>query len=205
MSRKTKRQQQVSKLPRKKGRYIFQKTATEEIVESETDGKIVGEAFEVDETIEMEEESVNYWTEEELKEFEEVGNRLITEALRWHENAANNIRAAYTEDSRTTIWRNKNKKKELEHDAKGMKTLDTFFKSTEASTSVFSSQSSQLFPKSSSPFPKTMQSSLTSVEIIKNLQIRLEEIDQQCLISKSAKTNCNIFTYDYLRCLSICK
>ncbi len=103
MPRKTKRQQQVSKLPRKKGHYIFQETATEEIVESETDGKIVGEAFEVDETIKMEEESVNYWTEEELKEFEEVGNRLITEALRWHENAANNIRAAYTEDSRTTI------------------------------------------------------------------------------------------------------
>jgi len=66
-----------------------------------------------------------------------------------------------------------------------MKTLDTFFKSTEALTSIFSSrslQSSQLFPKSSSPFPKTMQSSLTSVEIIKNLQKRLEEIDQQCLI-----------------------
>ncbi len=103
MSRKTKRQQQVSKLPRKKGRYIFQETATEEIVESETDGKIVGEAFEVDETIEMEEEPVNYWTEEELKEFEEAGNRLITEALRWHENAANNIRAAYIGDSRTTI------------------------------------------------------------------------------------------------------
>ncbi len=110
-------------------------------------------------TIEMKEEPVNYWTEEELKEFEEAGNRLITEALCWHENVANNIRAAYTEDSRTTIWRNKNKKKELEHDAKGMKTLDTFFKSTEASTSIFSSrslQSSQLFPKSSSPFPKTM-------------------------------------------------
>ena len=35
------------------------------------------------------------------------------------------------------------------------------------------------------------------------MQIRLEEINQQCSISKSAKTNHNIFTYDYLRRLSI--
>lgn len=200
MPRKTKRQQQISKLPRKKGRYISQETVTEEIIESE-----VNEGKAVNETIEMEEELVNYWTEEDLKEFEAAGNRLITEALHWHENAKNSIRAAYTKDSRTTMWRNKNKKKELEHDAKGMKTLDTFFKS-KASISVFSSQSSQLSQlssESSSPSPKTIQSSLISVEIIKNLQMRLEEINQQCSISKSAKTNRNIFTYDYLRCLSI--
>jgi len=81
MPRKTKRQQQVSKMTRKKGYYIFQETVTEEIVESETDGKIVDEAFEVDETIEIRKEPVNYWIEEKLKEFKEAGNRLIIKAF----------------------------------------------------------------------------------------------------------------------------
>ena len=31
----------------------------------------------------------------------------------------------------------------------------------------------------------------------------MEEINQQCTLSKSAKDNEKIFTYDYLRCLSI--
>ena len=98
--------------------------------------------------------------------------------------------------------------KALKCDAKGMRTLDTFFKSTEASTSMSSSRSSrssQPFPESiniSIP-PKITKNSLIPIETKTNLQIRLEEINQQCSISKSVKTNKNIFTYDYLRCLSI--
>ena len=136
---KTKRQQQVSKLFRKKGRYVSQEITrkTEEIVESEEAGKIVDKAVRMEVKTVEEGEAVDYWTEENLREFEEAGSRLITKALHWHENTTNNIRIAYTRNSRTTIWRNKNKKKELEYDAKGMKTLDIFFKSTEISTSIF--------------------------------------------------------------------
>ncbi|PKY48740.1 hypothetical protein RhiirA4_464411 [Rhizophagus irregularis] len=45
------------------------------------------------------------WTGEELKEFDKVGKRLITEALHWHEGVDYNIRAVYTGNSRTTVWR----------------------------------------------------------------------------------------------------
>ena len=46
-------------------------------------------------------------------------------------------------------------------------------------------------------------SSLISIEVTKNLQVRLEEVNKQCSISQSAKTKNNTFTYDYLRHLSI--
>src|SRR6266498_3414260 len=104
MSHKTKRQQQISKLSRKKGHYVSQLEET---------GKTVSKAFEmkvetikedeVDKAIEIENENktVNYWIEEDLKEFEEIENRLITKALHWHENVTSSIRAAYIKDSRT--------------------------------------------------------------------------------------------------------
>src|SRR3954464_2134956 len=123
MPRKTKRQQQVSKIPRKKGRYISQSLAETEI-----------EAVENEERIE--DEDINDWTKEDLNEFEKVGKRLITEVLHWHKNAASSIRAAYNGTSRTTAWRKKKKKEELEHDVKGMRTLDTLFLSGEASTNI---------------------------------------------------------------------
>ena len=174
MPRKTKKQQQVSKLSRKKGHYVSQEITrkTEEIVESEEAGKTVDKAVRIEvETVE-EGEAVNYWTEEDLRKFEEAGSRLITEALHWHEDATSSIRAAYTEASRTTIWRHKNKKKELEYDAIGIKSLDTFFRSTEASTSMSSLQLSQL------SLETTQNSSLISIEVTKNLQVCLEEVNK---------------------------
>jgi len=190
MSPKTKRKKQVDKLSRKKGRYISQELTIETLTD-----------FNFEEGIVTESETDNYWTEKNLQEFEETGNRLINEVLHWHKDAANSIRAVYTGTSRTTTWRHKNKKKELENDAKGMKTLNTFFENTETLSS----------PQLPRPFLESLSSSLSfedsliSVEITKNLQIRLEEINQQCSISKSIKSNHNIFTYDYLRCLSIRK
>src|SRR6266542_1007380 len=196
---KTKRQQQVSKLFRKKGCYVSQEITreTEEIVESEEADKTVDKAVRMEvETVE-EGEAVDYWTEEDLREFEKAESRLITEALHWHEDATSSIRAAYIKASRTTIWKHKNKKKELEYDAMGMKQIDAFFRSTEASTSMFSLQSSQL------SLETTQNSSLISIEITKNLQVRLEEVNKQCSISQSAKTKNNTFTYYYLCHLSI--
>ncbi|RIA92165.1 hypothetical protein C1645_821059 [Glomus cerebriforme] len=84
----------------------------------------------------IEGENINNWTKEDLNEFKKVGKRLITEVLYWHDNAANSIRAVYNGTSRTTAWRKKKKEEELEHDAKGMRTLDTLFLSAEASTNV---------------------------------------------------------------------
>ena len=111
---KTKRQLQISKIPRKKGRYISKDQAETEIeaVEGEKwmDNENIDEWKEggiVEDQIE--DEINNDWTKEDLKEFEKVGKKLITEVLCWHEKAAGSIRAAYNGTSRTTIWRNKKK------------------------------------------------------------------------------------------------
>ena len=193
MPQKTKRQLQVNTIPRKKGRFVSKNQA-----EAETEAAVERGEHEIDKNW-IEDEDINDWTNEDLREFEEAGKRLVTEVLRWHKDAKNHIRAAYNGNSRTTVWRNKKKKEELMHDAMGMKTLDALFKNTTASTSIPLPQSSQ--PQFSSPSPS--QSSLITEEVTRNLQIRLEEINQKCSITKSAKTNKNIFTYDYLRCLSI--
>ena len=87
-----------------------------------------------------------------------------------------------------------------------MRTLDTLFRSTEKSTSMPLPQSLKLQSPSSSPFlsfETTPNSSLISKEITRNLQIRLDEINQQCTVTKNVKMNKNVFTYDYLRHLSI--
>ncbi|GES91635.1 hypothetical protein RCL_jg13879.t1 [Rhizophagus clarus] len=75
MPRKTKRQQQVSKIPRKKEHYI----------EDEKN------------------EDINNWTKKDLNEFEKIGKRLITKVLHWQENAAHSIRAVYNRTSKTTV------------------------------------------------------------------------------------------------------
>ncbi|CAG8470912.1 19130_t:CDS:2 [Rhizophagus irregularis] len=75
MSRKIKRQLQISKLPRKKGCYISKDQAETELkaVEKRTENEII-----------------NDWAEENLKEFQKVEKKLITEILCWHENAMRN-------------------------------------------------------------------------------------------------------------------
>jgi hypothetical protein len=127
-----------------------------------------------------------------LKEFEEVKERLTIEALHWHDGVAKSIRSVYTGNSRTTAWR-KEKKKRLNDDAKGMKTLDNFFKNIEIRSSE-TSHSLQSSP-SLSPFPEIIQNPLFSID---NLYKRLKEINQQCLITKSVKKNEELFTYDHL-------
>lgn len=105
MPRKTKRQLQVSKIPRKKGRYLSKDQAKTEI-----------EAVESEKW--MDNKNIDEWTEGEnqiddeyLNEFEKVGKKLITEVLCWHGKATGSIRAAYNGTSRTTFWRNKKKRK----------------------------------------------------------------------------------------------
>ncbi|CAG8838841.1 19521_t:CDS:1, partial [Cetraspora pellucida] len=71
----TKRQKQISNLPREKGRYLNQKN------------QIFIESLNIT-TIKSQEE----WTENELVEFEEVGTRLINEILGWHKDAAKHLR-----------------------------------------------------------------------------------------------------------------
>ena len=98
------------------------------------------------------------------------------------------------------------KKEELACNAKGMRTLDTLFGSTKKLTSIFllqSLKSQSLSPSPSPSFETISNSSLTSEEIIRNLQICLDEISQQCTVTKSVKMNKNIFIYDYLRYLNI--
>ncbi|CAG8592250.1 19196_t:CDS:2 [Cetraspora pellucida] len=75
MAPRTKRQKQISNLPREKGYYLNQKN------------QIFMKSLNIT-TIESQEE----WTENELVEFEGVGTRLINEILRWHKDAAKHLR-----------------------------------------------------------------------------------------------------------------
>ena len=83
----TKRQQQVSKLPRKKGHFVSQEILSREAA-------IMSEV-----TADMQE-----WEVEELSEFEVVGKRFIDKALHWHKGAGGSLRSVYTGTSRMTIW-----------------------------------------------------------------------------------------------------
>src|SRR4051812_32461343 len=100
MAPKTKIQKQVDKSHRKKGCYISRELeVTNEIINLE-EGEVV--------TIEDE---TGYWTEEDLREFEETEKRLIieedlrefeetekkliTDVLHWHKGSASNFRAVY--------------------------------------------------------------------------------------------------------------
>jgi hypothetical protein len=146
---------------------------------------------------------VDDWTEDDLKEFKDVEKKLITETLHWHEDANHSIRAVYIGNSRIITWRKEKKKEKLKENAKEMRTIDTFFRNSEQSSSSQSSLSrlsSSLSLKSSSLMSQPSQPSLS---LSNNLHIRLEEINQQCLLLKSAKENEKLYTYDYLRRLSI--
>src|SRR4051794_29121467 len=97
MPRKTKRQQQISQIPRKKGRYVSQDQVTiedaiEEVTEEWMENKIIKE-FAKDKTIEelkdeiIEDKAVEDWTEEDFQAFKKIGEKLITETLHWHKDA----------------------------------------------------------------------------------------------------------------------
>ncbi|PKY36270.1 hypothetical protein RhiirB3_458496 [Rhizophagus irregularis] len=191
MPRKTKRQLQVNKILRKKGCYISRETEIETVEgEKWMDNKNINKWAEGEIVEDQIEDEINNDLTKDLKEFEKVEKKLITEVLCWHEKATSSIRTAYNKTLRTTIWRNTKKKEELACDAKGMRTLDTLFRSTEKSINMPLPQS--LKPQSLSPSPflsfeTTSNSSLISKEITRNLQIRLDEINQQCTVTKNSK------------------
>ncbi len=83
-----------------------------------------------------------------------------------------------------------------------MRTIDTFFRNSEQSSSSRSSSSSSLSLKSSLLISQPSQLSLSPSN---NLHIRLEKINQQYLLLKSAKENEKLYTYDYLCRLNIHK
>ncbi|KAF0476744.1 zinc finger protein [Gigaspora margarita] len=120
MSPRTKRQKQISNLPRKKGCFLSQKnhifTEPQNVTTIESQ-----EGWTEDEPIEF------GWTEDELIEFEGVEKRLINEILKWHKDAAKNLRLVYTGNSRTIVWRQKKKKKSMKKTQKESKNLKHFF------------------------------------------------------------------------------
>ena len=139
MSRKTKRQQQISQISRKKGHYVSQDQATiEDVIEKEVteewiEDKVI-EEFAEDKTIEelkddkiIEDKAIEDWAEEDFQAFKKIGEKLITETLHWHKDAISSIRAIYIENLRITQWRQKKEKTELEEHAKRIKRIDTFF------------------------------------------------------------------------------
>ncbi|GBC09537.1 hypothetical protein RclHR1_08960004 [Rhizophagus clarus] len=72
-----------------------EKETGNDIIEEWIKGEVVGDLTEG--------KAIKDWTEEILKKFKEVGNRLIIKALHWHDDTANSIRAVYTENSRTML------------------------------------------------------------------------------------------------------
>src|SRR6266498_4034874 len=207
MPRKTKRQQQVSELSRKKGRFTSQKSDITIIEEEIEQKKAVEEDLIVkdknaEEWMEgeinwMEDEINEEWVEGELKEFEEVGKKLINEVLSWDKKATSKIRAVYTGDSRTSQWRQKKKTIELEEHTKGIKKINTFFQPISENVSM--SSKTPLLSQSITPNSPP----LIPVDTTMDLHVRLEEINQLCLVGKSTKENRDIFTYDYIRLLSV--
>jgi len=193
MPRKTKRQQQINKIPRKKGRYASQdQVSAEEWMEDKIIEEWSDEAVEklaeneilenVISDNEIGDETVEDWLEENLEAFKKIEERFIDEALHWHEDTTSSIRTIYTGDSRTMLWRKENKRTELKEHAKEIKKIDTFFKP--ASENI---RSSKLMP----------------IDTKLNLHKCLEKLNQLCSIGKSRKENYNIFTYDYVRLLSV--
>ncbi len=78
---------------------------------------------------------------EDLKEFKDTGKKLIIETLYWYEDANHSIRAVYTENSRTTIWRKEKKEEKLKEEklkenVKEIRTINTFFRNSEQSSSL---------------------------------------------------------------------
>ncbi|RIA88753.1 hypothetical protein C1645_825886 [Glomus cerebriforme] len=141
MSRKTKRQQQVNKILRKKGCYISQSQAETEIEAVKNEERIENKVIEDW----IEGENINNWTKEDLNEFKKVEKRLITEVLHWRDNAASSIRTE-------------------------MKTLDTLFLSAETLTNVILLESLRsLQPKIPSPSSSLQMPSLVTEEITRNL------------------------------------
>jgi hypothetical protein len=117
----------------------------------------------------IEDKNINNWMKEDLNEFKKVGKRLITEVLHWCENTASSIRLVYNRTLRTTTWKKKKKKEELEHDAKGMRTLNTLFLNAEASTNVILLELLQsLQPKIPSSSSSFQSPSLVTKEITRN-------------------------------------
>jgi hypothetical protein len=90
----------------------------------------------------------------------------------------------------------KGKRKKLDDNAKRMKTLNTFFKSSENLHLLQLLQSS--LPSSSLSLSSPSLLPEISLFSIDNLHTRLKEIDQQCILLKFAKNNEKILTYDYL-------
>ncbi len=129
-------------------------------------------------------DTVEDQSEEDFKAFKEIGKRFINEALHQHKDVTSSIRVIYTGDSKTMLQRNEKKKAELEEHAKGIKKIDTFFKL--ASEDIGSSK-------------------LTPIDTKTDLHTCLEKLNQLCSIGKSKKENYNIFTYDYIRLLSVCQ
>jgi hypothetical protein len=188
MTRPTKRQQQIKRLPRKRGRFIHHE-----------DNEPTNEIGEV-EKFENIEETINEWTEGELREFEEVGRRLISEVLKWDKGAMSKIRAVYTGTSRTTLWRQKKEKKKLEEHAKEIKKMNDIFQPVFEDISI-SNMHSSILPLSLRPI--TYNSPSLSIDAMTDLRMRLEELNQQCSVGKSLKDNSDTFTYEYIRLLSI--
>lgn len=181
----TKRQKQVSNLPRKRGQYVSQNghqfaagratdTYDEEyqIVVGIAAG--ITNSFDERDATEAATNTQEAFEEWDLREFEEVEKRFLS----WHNGAGSNLRTVYTGTSRTTLWRQDKEKKKHEEHVKEMKTIDMFFQPVQT---ILPAQHPRL----------------------SSLHTRLEELNQQCSIGKSMKENNKIFTYDYLRLLSI--
>ena len=189
---KIKRQQQINKISKKKGHYIFQDQVTiiekkqmkDKVIEDQSKEEAVKKLIENEnlEDIISDNDTVEDWSEKDFKAFKEIGKRFINEALHWHKDTTSSIRIIYTGDSRITLQKNEKKKAELEEHAKGIKKINTFFKLTSRSIRL------------SKPI---------SINIKTDLYICLEKLNQLYSIGKSKKENHNIFIYDYVRLLSV--
>ncbi|CAG8634845.1 13920_t:CDS:1, partial [Acaulospora morrowiae] len=47
--------------------------------------------------------TVEKWSEKDLREFEKIKEKFVSEALNWYKEVGNNLRTTYIGNSRTTV------------------------------------------------------------------------------------------------------
>jgi len=123
-----------------------------------------------------------HFTMPHLSKRQKQVNSLLRKRGRFASQAVNIKKRVYTKTSRTTNWRRNKKKKDQKEDMMGKKTVDILLNDGISATTSSLLQQSQAID--------TMR-----------LYTRLEEVNKQCVITKSSKAS--IPTYDYMRLMSI--
>ncbi|CAG8570899.1 432_t:CDS:2, partial [Acaulospora morrowiae] len=118
----TKRKKQIAYIPRKKGYFVQEEDNKTTVIVNNTTTimnqlvieRVATTNTEVIVNINIQ-ETVEKWSEKDLREFEKIKEKFVSEALNWYKEAGNNLKTTYIGNSRTTVWRQNKKKKNMQN------------------------------------------------------------------------------------------